>query len=532
MKKTLFLLLVLSSSLFAYDYPSVPYSFIPGTIISSSAVNSNFNALVTGLNSGLYKLSPAEIYSGSLRILSASGNITARTLGSLGGLSVSGNSTLYGSLSVYNSILYVGTPNVGIGTTSPSSKFSVVGNMMVTGSITTTGVILASENIRSSSNVIVSNQLKSMVASGTAPLYVKSNTLVPSLNADLLDGHHWSEIPTSITSTASVGYLPIVTSTYNLGSSMIYQPNSSQICIGTTTPGPYGTGITMVSDYMRVNGSVGVNIWNNKTAGIIIKPPYTSDDSYPALSLYNNSPTSYYPFGGTRINFYVDAASGLDGMLLVSNYRSLDYKDQFAMIGIDRQLMFRSYNSAYTVAEKINFKNGSNLTMAIYKQYVGINVSTPNASLVVSGDVRVTGNMNVSGNMTVSGNEFVKGDIYTVALTNYSSSLSTTGWFVFTRKEFYYKKVGKMVFVNFYLVGANDTGCNTTTLTLPYAVAAPLSFALSRCTNDSTDVNGGGFGMCDSGSTLELYWNEDKDAWGVSSLATRKVAGQFFYFTN
>jgi hypothetical protein len=63
--------------------------------------------------------------------------------------------------------------NLGIGTLNPSWKLDVVG-----GSIGTDG------------------QLISMVASGTPPLDVQSETLVANLNADLLDGLHAGDIYT------------------------------------------------------------------------------------------------------------------------------------------------------------------------------------------------------------------------------------------------------------------------------------------------------------------------------------------------
>lgn len=62
-----------------------------------------------------------------------------------------------------------GSGSLGIGTTSPSEKLHVAGN-------------------------ITANILKSTIATGTAPLTVASTTVVTNLNADLLDGKHLAHV--------------------------------------------------------------------------------------------------------------------------------------------------------------------------------------------------------------------------------------------------------------------------------------------------------------------------------------------------
>jgi len=42
---------------------------------------------------------------------------------------------------------------------------------------------------------VESSYLKSVIATGTIPVQVTSTTLCTNLNADMLDGHHWNEIP-------------------------------------------------------------------------------------------------------------------------------------------------------------------------------------------------------------------------------------------------------------------------------------------------------------------------------------------------
>jgi hypothetical protein len=73
--------------------------------------------------------------------------------------------------------------------TSPSVALEISGNglivdgsLQVGNSLSVTGIIGAT------------GQISTSVATGTAPISVSSTTLCSNLNADMLDGHHWSEI--------------------------------------------------------------------------------------------------------------------------------------------------------------------------------------------------------------------------------------------------------------------------------------------------------------------------------------------------
>lgn len=70
---------------------------------------------------------------------------------------------------------------VGIGTTAPGEQLEVAGNIYASG------------------------QFVSAVVSGTAPLVISSTLLVANLNADLLDGHHASELQTRVNGSCQVG---------------------------------------------------------------------------------------------------------------------------------------------------------------------------------------------------------------------------------------------------------------------------------------------------------------------------------------
>jgi hypothetical protein len=76
--------------------------------------------------------------------------------------------------------------NVGIGSTIPTVKLDVVGNIKSTGTITGSNISLSGFEVFS--GIVTASRFVSTVATGTAPLTVNSQTLVTNLNADYLRG--------------------------------------------------------------------------------------------------------------------------------------------------------------------------------------------------------------------------------------------------------------------------------------------------------------------------------------------------------
>jgi hypothetical protein len=88
--------------------------------------------------------------------------------------------------------IYQETGNIGIGTTNPTQKLYVVGNIEATGTITGSNIsadgITLSGGINLTSDVVTASRFISTVSSGTSPFTVTSQTLVTNLNADYLRG--------------------------------------------------------------------------------------------------------------------------------------------------------------------------------------------------------------------------------------------------------------------------------------------------------------------------------------------------------
>ncbi|HNX89484.1 MAG TPA: hypothetical protein PKH58_10405, partial [Paludibacteraceae bacterium] len=111
-------------------------------------------------------------------------------------------------------VSYFNGGNVGIGTASPGQKLDVSG-----GSIRTT------------------NQLISTLANGTAPLVVTSQTLNSNLNADMLDGYHYNNLPylTNANISGTTNYVSKFTSNTAIGISQIFD-NGTSVGINNASP--------------------------------------------------------------------------------------------------------------------------------------------------------------------------------------------------------------------------------------------------------------------------------------------------------
>ncbi len=105
------------------------------------------------------------------------------------GYYLNGNSLVNAAVQTWEisgSDIYRNTGNVGIGSTIPTEKLNVIGNIRATGSIT--GSNISVSGITISSGIVTASQFHSTVASGTAPFVVASDTQVTNLNASYLRG--------------------------------------------------------------------------------------------------------------------------------------------------------------------------------------------------------------------------------------------------------------------------------------------------------------------------------------------------------
>ena len=115
--------------------------------------------------------------------------------------------------------------------------------------------------------------------------------------------------------------------------------------------------------------------------------------------------------------------------------------------------------------------------------------------------------------------------VTSVPWTNYGGSSTINGWTSYTTNQIMYKKIGKLVFVNFFIEGvSNDTVVN---FTLPYTTIGTCNVGLIiRRMDDSTTAVGLAT-LAGASNIVNVYTAVTGGAWTGSG--NKKVYGQFFY---
>jgi hypothetical protein len=113
----------------------------------------------------------------------------------------------------------------------------------------------------------------------------------------------------------------------------------------------------------------------------------------------------------------------------------------------------------------------------------------------------------------------VDGDLVTAEWTDYSSTSTVTGWSSTSVKEIYYKAVGKLVFVAFYIYGTSNA--TSVTFTIPYTVINdPSGYNIMVSLIQARDNSGAwAAGMAQgnrNSSNIQCYPDVSASAWTAS----------------
>ena len=155
------------------------------------------------------------------------------------------------------------------------------------------------------------------------------------------------------------------------------------------------------------------------------------------------------------------------------------------------------------------------------------------AGTVVLGVGPNTTAVNMTGALAVTGVATFTADVLTVAWTDYTASSTIVGWtsFVSGKKWILYKKLGKLVFVQFYIEGTSNS--TSTTFTLPFASYnnsyGQMEYgAVLITTQNSGSFVGPGVAMVSAGSsTVNVFSSTAQLGWTASS--TKAIGGSFWY---
>ena len=120
------------------------------------------------------------------------------------------------------------------------------------------------------------------------------------------------------------------------------------------------------------------------------------------------------------------------------------------------------------------------------------------------------------------------GDIYTVEWTDYSALSTIVGWTSYTIKKIFYKKIGKLVFVQFDIEGVSDD--TVATFTLPYSQQSDLKLVKAAREIDDGAADIGFYTLAAGGSTVTCYPDIAGSAWANSG--NKYVYDQFLFETD
>lgn len=119
------------------------------------------------------------------------------------------------------------------------------------------------------------------------------------------------------------------------------------------------------------------------------------------------------------------------------------------------------------------------------------------------------------------------GDFYSAPWQNYGASSTIGGFSVIIVRDIYYKKIGKLVFVNFYIRGTSNS--DSLYFTLPFTSASTMATIFSLgCESNSAWQAAHGSGQL-GGSSATVYTYINVIGTGFAATNEKAVQGQFFY---
>ena len=121
--------------------------------------------------------------------------------------------------------------------------------------------------------------------------------------------------------------------------------------------------------------------------------------------------------------------------------------------------------------------------------------------------------------------------VTSVAWTDYSGTSTIVGWASYTTKVIEYKKIGKLVFVNFTIVGTSGGDDGTVaTFTLPFThghgAGNNPAFKPAKAKDNGGNLAGAGWGRVIT-ATATFYTSESEAGW--TATGGKVIIGQFFY---
>lgn len=203
------------------------------------------------------------------------------------------------------------------------------------------------------------------------------------------------------------------------------------------------------------------------------------------------------------VNADIDAAAAIALSKLASTGGLSYTQDSSSVAGLSV-----TNSSASGVAPSATFQGGANNATAHFtvKDYNG----NTDFSILGTGEV-------------IPANDF-----YTVAWTDYSGTSTIVGWASYVTKKIYYKKIGKLVFVEFNIDGTSNS--TSTTFTLPYTKSNTTTlYTYGFSVDNGSAAIVGLVNMTANTAIVTCSHNVTGAAASYTNSGNKTVNGQLFY---
>ncbi len=401
--------------------------------------------------------------------------------------------------------LFINNGNVGIGTSTPTSKLTVSGDALLYGNATTTGSHYINNLITESLNVSGVSMLDSLTVSNT----VTTTNLI-------------------VTSTSTLGNMLIA------GNNIGLSGNANLLTLLTSGLNISGV-VTSTNSNVTNNLVVGNNL-NVLGVSTLASTTVTGAFAVNTNQLYINPLNGYVGIGTTSPQYALDVYSsdnylgqlranhGIFGDRYTSNYVNVGYDILGGEIGMSWNVndeLIVGVNSAQTAYKFGGYSDDAGISVNINSGYIGIGTTTPLSRLTVSGDALLYGNgtttgsyyigsaLNVSGLSTLANlqvtNATTTGNLAVLGITNLAST-TITGSFILNGVDIGNGYFSSSTISN--LAFTNATGTNSLVM-LGNTTLASTTIAGSFSVNTNqlyvNPLNGYvGIGTVDPGNTLHV----------------------------
>lgn len=118
------------------------------------------------------------------------------------------------------------------------------------------------------------------------------------------------------------------------------------------------------------------------------------------------------------------------------------------------------------------------------------------------------------------------GDLYSITYTDYSSTSTLTGWSSTTTKQIYYKKIGKLVLIEFYISGTSNA--TTTNFTVPSTIYPTATrFCVAHCIDSGGSTIG--FGLLSTSGQFDFTVSDVYTLSSWTNSGTKSIRGYIMY---